>query len=172
MNHRWEKLSPCCIDGSSNMKKILAEHIENLHEMLPFKYVLAFELNSSCTCTLSTDIGCRYILFTYVHDCDRRNGFPQYMNSLVYLRYTVYTPIWMTPVDSSKHSETSISVETYRSGCIINVNVIRHGLSEDAHCVLDYLFQCAHIEYITHGHHSVNMVKQEKLLPISPMYAI
>ncbi len=31
------------------------------HEILPFKYVLAFELNSCCTCTLSTDIGCRFI---------------------------------------------------------------------------------------------------------------
>ncbi len=44
-----EKLSPCNIDGSSNMKTILGEHIENLqnfHAMLPFKYVLAFELNS------------------------------------------------------------------------------------------------------------------------------
>ncbi len=27
--HRWEKLSPCSIDGLSNMKKNLAEHIEN-----------------------------------------------------------------------------------------------------------------------------------------------
>ncbi len=31
-SHRWEKLSPCSIDGSSNMKKILAEHIENLQK--------------------------------------------------------------------------------------------------------------------------------------------
>ena len=31
------------------------------HEMLPFKYVLASELNSCCTCTVSTDIGCRFI---------------------------------------------------------------------------------------------------------------
>ena len=31
------------------------------HKMLPFKYVLAFELNSFCTCTVSTDIGCRFI---------------------------------------------------------------------------------------------------------------
>ncbi len=87
LQHRWEKLSPCSIDGSSNMKKILAEHIENLqknpssktillsckqtgedlsqdwmfHEMLPFKYVLAFELNLCCTCTVSTDNGCRFI---------------------------------------------------------------------------------------------------------------
>ncbi len=29
VNHRWEKLSPCSIDGSSNRKKNLAEHIEN-----------------------------------------------------------------------------------------------------------------------------------------------
>ncbi len=27
------------------MKTILTEHIENLHEKLPFKHVLAFELN-------------------------------------------------------------------------------------------------------------------------------
>ena len=31
------------------------------HEMLPFKYVLAFELNLCCTCTVSTDNGCRFI---------------------------------------------------------------------------------------------------------------
>ena len=33
------------------------------HEMLPFKYmyVLAFELNSCCPCTVSTDIGWRFI---------------------------------------------------------------------------------------------------------------
>ncbi len=30
------------------------------HEMFPFKYVLAFELNLCCTCTVSTDIGCRF----------------------------------------------------------------------------------------------------------------
>ncbi len=30
--HRWEKLSPCSMDGSSNMKKIPAEHIENLQK--------------------------------------------------------------------------------------------------------------------------------------------
>ncbi len=30
LGHRWEKLSPCNIDGSSNTKKYLAEHIENL----------------------------------------------------------------------------------------------------------------------------------------------
>ncbi len=30
--HRWEKLSPCSIDGSSNMKKIPVEHIENLQK--------------------------------------------------------------------------------------------------------------------------------------------
>ena len=35
--HRWEKLSPCSIDGSSNMKC--------KPEMLPFKDVLAFELD-------------------------------------------------------------------------------------------------------------------------------
>ncbi len=76
--HRWEKLSPCSIDGSSNMKNIPAEHIENLqktpssikenimfHEMLPFKYVLASQLNSCCTCTVSTDIGCRFIHLWY-----------------------------------------------------------------------------------------------------------
>ena len=51
--HWWEKLSPCSIDGSSNIKQILAEHIE---------YVLEFELNSRCTCTKSTDIGCRFIV--------------------------------------------------------------------------------------------------------------
>ncbi len=28
---------------------------------VPFKYVLAFELNLCCTCTVSTDIGCRFI---------------------------------------------------------------------------------------------------------------
>ncbi len=43
------------------MKKILAENIENLHEMLPFKYVSAFELNLCCTCTVGTDNGCRFI---------------------------------------------------------------------------------------------------------------
>ena len=31
------------------------------YEMLPFKYVLAFEWNLCCTCTVSTDIGCRFI---------------------------------------------------------------------------------------------------------------
>ena len=63
MQHRW----------LINMKKIMVEHIENLqklrhlsqdwmfHEMLPFKYVSAFELNLCCTCTVSTDNGCRFI---------------------------------------------------------------------------------------------------------------
>ena len=31
------------------------------HEMLPFKHVLTFELNLCCTCTVSTDNGCRFI---------------------------------------------------------------------------------------------------------------
>ncbi len=31
-DHWWEKLSPCSIDGSSHMKKIPAEHIENLQK--------------------------------------------------------------------------------------------------------------------------------------------
>ena len=30
------------------------------HEIFPFKYVLAFELNLCFTCTVSTDIGCRF----------------------------------------------------------------------------------------------------------------
>ena len=30
-SHRWKKLSPCSIDGSSNMKEIPVEHIEICH---------------------------------------------------------------------------------------------------------------------------------------------
>ncbi len=39
------------------------------HEMLPFKYVLAFELNFCCTCTVRTDNGCRFIHLCFSDLC-------------------------------------------------------------------------------------------------------
>ena len=36
----WEKLSPCSIDGSSNMKKFPAEHIEKLQKIPSSKRIL------------------------------------------------------------------------------------------------------------------------------------
>ncbi len=50
--------------------------------MLPFKYVLASELNSCCICTLSTDIGCRFI-----HLWRRAQGDNSDVESLLWKKY-------------------------------------------------------------------------------------